>query len=238
MKALGRFLLALPLLLLLPVVLVLTISAFAVHDLLFALFGRKRLPLNTAVDKRGVSVVIPNWNGRDLLANYLPPVAASGADEIIVVDNGSTDGSAEYLRSAFPQVRVLALPQNLGFGGGSNAGFRAATHDVVVLLNSDMRVAPDFLQPLLDGFTDENVFAVSCQIFFTDPAKHREETGLTQGWWSGGRIRVRHRMAEKIPDAYPCFYVGAGSCAFDRRKVLDLRPFHYPPPPSHPALHL
>ena len=55
--------------------------------------------------------------------------------------------------------------KNLGFGGGSNAGFRAAKNDIVVLLNSDMRVEPDFLAPLLDGFTDGKVFAVSCQIF-------------------------------------------------------------------------
>jgi len=62
----------------------------------------------------------------------------------------------------FAQARFLALDRNLGFGGGSNAGFRAAKNDVVVLLNSDMRVAPDFLQPLLEGFGDPGVFAVSC----------------------------------------------------------------------------
>jgi len=66
-------------------------------------------------------------------------------------------------------VRLLALPRNLGFGSGSNAGIREARNDIVVLLNSDMRVAADFLHPLLDGFADEKVFAVSCQIFFSDP---------------------------------------------------------------------
>ena len=59
------------------------------------------------------------------------------------------------VRERFPTVRVLPLPKNLGFGGGSNAGFRAARNDIVVLLNSDMRVEPDFLQPLLDGFNDD-----------------------------------------------------------------------------------
>ena len=62
--------------------------------------------------------------------------------------------AARSLCDAFPQVRVLALPENLGFGGGSNAGFRAARNDIVVLLNSDMRVEPDFLAPLLEGFRD------------------------------------------------------------------------------------
>ena len=61
------------------------------------------------------------------------------------MDNGSEDGSAQFLRERFPQVRVLAQEHNLGFGGGSNAGFQAARNDIVVLLNSDMRVDRGFL---------------------------------------------------------------------------------------------
>jgi len=61
----------------------------------------------------------------------------------------------------------LALERNLGFGGGSNAGFREAKNDIVVLLNNDMRAEPDFLAPLLEGFADAAVFAVSCQIFLS-----------------------------------------------------------------------
>ena len=122
-------------------------------------------------------------------------------------------------------MTLLALETNLGFGGGSNAGFRAAANDIVVLLNSDMRVEPDFLAPLLAGFTDEKVFAVSCQIFFSDPDRLREETGLTQGWWEDGGLRVRHRIDDGISDLYPCFYGGGGSCAFDRSKFLELGGF-------------
>jgi GT2 family glycosyltransferase len=175
------------------------------------------------------SVVIPNWNGRDLLERYLPSVIAAlnsnPENEIIVVDNGSTDGSAELVRNAFPNVKVLALDRNLGFGSGSNVGFRAAKNDIVVLLNNDMQVSPDFLPPLLEGFRDELVFAVSCQIFFRDPAKLREETGLTQGWWQDGGLKVRHRIDPAIDDLFPCFYGGGGSCAFDRRKFLELGGF-------------
>ncbi len=125
----------------------------------------------------------------------------------------------------FPSVRVLALDRNLGFGGGSNAGFRAAKNDIVVLLNSDMRVERDFLAPLLEAFTDETVFSVACQIFFSDPNKLREETGLTQLWWENGSLRVRHRDDPAIQVPYPCAYGGGGSCAFDRRKFLELGGF-------------
>jgi O-antigen biosynthesis protein len=205
------------------------IVIFAVEDLLWVLFGRKRNALPMPVRADSASVVIPNWNGRDLLEKYLPSVisAMSGHpdNEIIVVDNGSSDSSAEFVRERFPNVTVLALPENLGFGGGSNAGFRAAKNDIVVLLNSDMRVAPDFLAPLLAGFTDDQVFSVSCQIFLSDPARRREETGLTLGWWQDGVLKVSHREDNAIQGLFPCSYGGGGSCAYDRRKFLELGGF-------------
>lgn len=229
MRRFGLLLLYLPLLLLSPLLIILPMIVIAIADYLWVLFGRRRLSPNVRPNRQTASVVIPNWNGRDLLAKYLPSVLEATSDypgsEVIVVDNASTDGSAAFVREQFRSVRVIELPKNLGFGGGSNAGFRAANNDIVVLLNSDMRVERDFLQPLLDGFADDHVFAVACQIFFSDPAKLREETGLTQAWWQGGALRVRHRADNAINSAYPCFYAGGGSSAFDRKKFLELRGF-------------
>ena len=240
MPLLKRLIRALPLLLLSPFLMAFSYLALLLTDLLSHL-SRDRVPSgceasappllseNHAPNTHAATVVIPNWNGRELLAKYIPSIlaalSANPANEILVVDNGSADGSAQFLRAHFPEVTVLALPTNLGFGGGSNAGLRAAKNDIVVLLNSDMRVAPDFLAPLLEGFTDPGVFAVSCQIFFSDPTKVREETGLTQGWWQDGMLRVRHRIDEQVHDLFPCFYGGGGSCAFDRAKFLELGGF-------------
>ncbi len=229
MAALLRFFVQLPFVLLSPVLAAISAAVLLAGDLLWRLCGHKRPPVNVQPDKSAATVVIPNWNGRDLLAKYLPSIvealAANPRNEILVVDNASTDGSTEFLRTQFPHVRVLALDRNYGFGGGSNRGFAAAANDIVVLLNSDMRVAPDFLQPLLDGFTSPDVFAVSCQIFFSDPQKPREETGLTECWWHRGMLRARHRADEKVQSLWPCFYGGGGSCAFDRRKFLELGGF-------------
>ncbi len=229
MRLLFRLVRLAPLVVFSPLVLIASVVAFAIEDLAWKVFGRGQPPTDTRPSAAAASIVIPNWNGRELLEKYLPSVVAAlagnAANEIIVVDNGSSDGSAEFVRRNFPGVKLVALERNLGFGGGSNAGVRAAKNDIVVLLNSDMRVAPDFLAPLVEGFTDERVFAVSCQILFTDERKRREETGLTQGWWEEGGLRVRHRIDEKVRDLYPCFYGGGGSCAFDRRKFLDLGGF-------------
>lgn len=224
-----RFLRALPLLIVVPVAIAIAAAALAVTDLLWLLAGRRRPVRSVKPDTNAASLVIPNWNGRDLLERFLPTWLAAienhPGSEIIVVDNGSEDGSAQWLAATFPQVRVLALKENRGFGGGSNAGFRAAQNDIVVLLNSDMRVEPDFLAPLLAGFTDAAVFAVSCQIFLGDPSKRREETGLTEGRWQEGMLRVGHREDAAVNTLFPCLYGGGGSCAFDRGKFLALGGF-------------
>ena len=228
-KTLWRILKGLPLALISPLVLAIAALFLLLCDLICWIRPRKPLPPSTRPDTRSASIVIPTWNGRELLAKYLPSVIAAAAQcpgsEVIVVDNGSSDGSTQFVLANYPQARVVALEKNLGFGGGSNVGFQHARRDIVVLLNSDMRVDRDFLRPLLEGFTDENTFAVSCQIFFSDPDKPREETGLTEGWWHQGSLRVRHRIDPELREPYPCFYGGGGSCAFDRRKFQELGGF-------------
>ena len=116
-----------------PVILGAVAISFLLSDLLACLqrlFRRKvsAPPARSSEAPRHASVVIPNWNGRDLLEKYLPTVlaACAPADEVIVVDNASTDGSAEFVERVFPQVRLLRMERNLGFGGGANAGIRAA----------------------------------------------------------------------------------------------------------------
>jgi GT2 family glycosyltransferase/glycosyltransferase involved in cell wall biosynthesis len=229
MPVLLRFLAALPFVLLSPVLAAFSALLLLSSDLAWHFFGHKRPPKNSLPDNSAATVVIPNWNGRDLLARYLPSIvealSANPRNEILVVDNASTDDSVQFLHSNFPKVHVLALDRNYGFGGGSNRGFAAASNDIVVLLNSDMRVAPDFLQPLLDGFSASDVFAVSCQIFFTDANKLREETGMTECWWHRGMLRARHRSDASVDSLWPCFYAGGGSSAFDRRKFLELGGF-------------
>jgi len=119
--------------------------------------------------KIGVSVVIPNWNGKKLLKRNLPPLIEAmnyfgGEYEIIVVDDGSVDGSAQYVREAFPSIRVIRLEHNRGFPVAANRGMGAAIHDLVLLLNSDIRVERNFLAPLLGYFDEERTFAVSTAI--------------------------------------------------------------------------
>ena len=98
-----------------------------------------------------VSVVILNWNGKDYLRSCLSSFRSvtQPSYEIIVVDNASTDGSVEMVRSLFPHVRLIAKKRNTGFAGGNNFGWKAAKGKYVLFLNNDTVVTPDFLTILV-----------------------------------------------------------------------------------------
>lgn len=98
-----------------------------------------------------VSVIILNWNGKKFLPECLDSLAAQTYRdfETVLVDNGSTDGSAEYVRGNYPWVRLVALPENTGFAEGNNRGFAACAGEYIVTLNNDTRVEPVFLEELI-----------------------------------------------------------------------------------------
>tara|TARA_B100000963_G_scaffold341456_1_gene341163 strand:+ start:6630 stop:7697 length:1068 start_codon:yes stop_codon:yes gene_type:complete len=119
-----------------------------------------------------VAVVILNWNGCSHLAKYLPSVIEYSSEhaEIVVIDNGSTDKSNEWLKKQHPHVRVIRLKENKGFAGGYNAGLKEIDAEVFVLLNSDVRVSPNWIPPVLNAMRKEDF--VACQPLIrndTDP---------------------------------------------------------------------
>ena len=113
------------------------------------------------------AIVIPNYNGIAYIADCLMSIREDTTvpDRIIVVDNGSTDGSDEVVRRDFPEVELIALSENTGFCGGVNAGIDAARRegmDYVILLNNDTRILPGFTRGLIDAVTaSRDIF--SCQ---------------------------------------------------------------------------
>ena len=97
-----------------------------------------------------IAVVILNWNGADHLRRFLPSVAANTPSaDIVVADNGSTDGSAEVVRSGFPTVRWIALDCNYGFAEGYNRALgELEGYDAFVLLNSDVETHEGWLEQI------------------------------------------------------------------------------------------
>jgi GT2 family glycosyltransferase len=119
-----------------------------------------------------VTVVIPNWNGRRWLSECLAAVAAQtlAPAEVMVVDNGSADGSVEYLRAEHPDVRIIALERNTGFAHAANRGIRAATGSVfVALVNTDVVLAPDWLARMSGALdSDPGAASVACKMLDLD----------------------------------------------------------------------
>jgi len=132
----------------------------------------------------GISVVVPTRSGKDLVARLLPGVLSqlSGNAEVIVVDNGSEDGTAEWLAAAHPDVRVECNREALSFAAAVNRGIRAARYSHVCLLNNDMIVEPGFFEALRAAFDEvPELFCATAQIFFP-PGMRRQETGKAV-WW-------------------------------------------------------
>ncbi len=229
----SRFLPALLTLLLTPLLALLAALLLLINGAArMVCWFRRPAPREVAPPSGPASIIILNWNGKDLLAQGLPSVIEAvrrdgRPHEVMVVDNGSTDGSVEFLRTSFPGVRTLELGENMGFAAGNNAGVRAARHDIAIMLNNDMIVDPGFLKPLLDGFTPDT-FAVSSQIHHQDPAVRREETGRTSATFRRGMIDYAHGDVEPGESArpyYPAFWAGGGSSAFHRSRFIPLGGF-------------
>jgi len=176
-----------------------------------------------------VTVQILSWDGQHLLEEFLPSVlAGAGRHEVVVVDNGSTDSSVQFLKTQYPGIRVVQLDRNYGFSDGNNRGMKQVATDIVVLLNNDMAVDAHFLEPLLKPFADPAVFAVASRITMADPMKASFETGKTRGRFESGLFYVWHDEVSAEDDereSVPVFWAGAGACAIDRRKFEMLGGF-------------
>ena len=134
-----------------------------------------------------LSIIIPTFNGKDLLAQNLPQVLTAAPEaEMIVVDDASTDTTVNFITTDFPGVKLVSLPRNLGFARAVNAGVAAATGDIVVLFNTDVSPHPSCLAGLVDQFvTNPNLFSVG--FLETDP-RTGHKRGKSRGFWSRGLV--------------------------------------------------
>jgi len=171
------------------------------------------------------SLIIMNYNGAHFLPDCLGSLEESIPEDcsVMVVDNGSTDGSLALLETRYPWVRVLALGENLGFTGGNNAGVKASDSEIIVLLNNDTRVAPDWLVNLLKPFEDPGVGAVTSSMRRFGDKGIMDSAGGSIDALGYSRDRGRGEPAENWgqPDEvlFPC----GGAMAVRRSALEDPR---------------
>ncbi len=186
-----------------------------------------------------VSVVIPSWNGRKLLERCIPSVLAAtehyrqqtGAiTEIIVVEDGGTDDTAEWLRSVYgPRVTLVNRPVRGGFGNACNTGFESARGPIILLLNNDVTLAPAALTRLASHFDGDRLFAVTCKAM--EPQSEVVSSGGRMGEFRRGFWRV-FRNYDPIGSShgrvteYPSILASGGFSAFDLEKLRALGGFN------------
>ena len=190
----------------------------------------------------GVSIVIPTWNGRRLLEEFLPTVVAAGHRfatataepvEIVIVDDGSTDDtgtwiSGQNVATAVP-LRLVRLDANQGFAAACNAGAAAAAYSRMLLLNNDLAVNESAIPPLvaqLDAGSDLGpMFAVHCRM--QDFASGEDVGTGKVGGYSRGFLRVHRSYVAREPARrpLPSLFASGGGSIFDRRRFLEIGGF-------------
>jgi GT2 family glycosyltransferase len=176
-----------------------------------------------------VSVVIPTWNGRALLDVALASLERQtlAADEVIVVDNGSSDGTVEHVRSRWPSVTLVALPTNTGFAAAANRGIDRASGEVVALINNDIELHPDFLRELVGALeVDPGVASAAAKMLRFDDRAVIDAAGDTLRW-SG--IALQRGQGEADHGQYDApgrvFSACAGAAAYRRSAFEEVGSF-------------
>ena len=193
---------------------------------------------------KSVTIIIPTWNGADLLDACLPSVLDAqatyrGKVEVVVVDDASTDGTVRLLQEKFSSIRAVVHKYNRGFGQACWSGALAADTPILIFLNSDVEVTPDFIGPLVGCLEDPSTFAASPLIF--DDKGNLSNVTISIPYFRRGKIRYKtfpprqllHTAAPLPNPWYTLFPIGAAFAA-DRARFLELggfddlfSPFYY-----------
>ena len=171
--------------------------------------------------KKKISVVIPNYNGRNLLERNLPQVIKTCPGcEIIVVDDASTDDSIDLIRKNFPKVKIIENLKNLGFAKSVNLGVENASGDLVLFLNTDVSPRTNFLKSAIKYYQQTNLFAVG----FADYS-HEDGKIVVRGRGGANFQKgfVKHFALK--PTSGETFWVSGGSALIDKKKFQKIGGF-------------
>ncbi len=176
-----------------------------------------------------IAVVILNWNGKDLLKQFLPSVIEHSQEATIyVADNASTDSSVDFLQENFSEVKIIENNKNLGYAGGYNLALESIKEDIYILLNSDVEVTENWLKPIIEVFKREpETAAIQPKILDYKKKDHFEYAGAAGGYidkfgypFCRGRIfnELEEDHGQYNEDAY--IFWATGACLAVRRKAF------------------
>ena len=177
------------------------------------------------------SIIIVSWNALNHLQTFLPSVAASAYSsfEIILADNASTDGSKAWVRERYPEVKIVTFDKNYGYCGGNNRAVPYASGDILIFLNNDVKVDPDWLNPLAELFSaNPDVAAAQPKMRSYEQPAYFEYAGAAGGFIDKyGYPFCRGRMFATIEEDNgqydnPCeIFWASGAALAIRKKVFQ-----------------
>ncbi|MDI6896843.1 glycosyltransferase family 2 protein [Methanocella conradii] len=171
-----------------------------------------------------VSVIVVNYNGRAFLDKCLGSLRRQSypSMEVLLVDNGSSDGSVEFARKKYPEVKVIENGENLGFAKANNVGIRAARGELVATLNNDTEASPGWLEALVGAMlSEDNVGMCASKMLRMDDPSIIDSTGIcisrSGACWDRGMFERDRGQYEAMEEVFgPC----AGAALY-RRSMLD-----------------
>jgi GT2 family glycosyltransferase len=177
-----------------------------------------------------VAVVILNWNGKKYLQQFLPFLLKSTYPglKVYVADNGSTDNSIDFLKQSYPNVIIIDNQKNYGFAGGYNLALQSVPEEYIVLLNSDIEVTPEWIEPAIALFeSDPTIGAVQPKILDYKNKQSFEYAGAAGGWidrlgypFSKGRIFDILEMDNGQYDQTEEIFWASGAAMFVRKSAF------------------
>lgn len=170
-----------------------------------------------------VTIVIPNCNGLKYLETCMDALRRQTMKdvEILFVDNGSTDGSSEYIKTHYPEVQILQLAENTGFCGAVNVGIANAKAPYVLLLNNDTEAAETFVEELYLAIQkDKNIFSCSAKMIQFHDREKMDDAGdlyCALGW---AYARGKGKPIADYEEEQDVFFSCAGAAIY-RKDILD-----------------
>ena len=173
-----------------------------------------------------ISVIVLNWNGKHFLRDCLDSLRRQTCQdfETILVDNGSSDGSVDYVRDNFPEVNILALPDNRGFTGGNIAGYERSSGTLIVLLNNDTEAHPSWLKEIQNACKEHpDAGSFASKMMYFDQRDRVENCGFELGI-EGATIDLGRDESDGPDWCQPRHVFGGcgGAVAYRREMLQDV----------------
>lgn len=179
--------------------------------------------------KFSISIVIPNFNGKNLLQENLPNTIkavnnATDDFEIIIADDCSSDDSISFIKNNYPDIKLVIGDKNVGFAGNANRGIFASSKELIFLLNTDVKLTENYFEYLLPHFKDENLFGVMGALTTENTGEIQD--GAKYPKWKGAQLNFTLNYIFKKSKPASSLFLSGANALVNREKIQFIGGFN------------